>query len=146
MTQHEMMNTLTEIIDETKTGVLTTVDSDGRPHARWMTPAVLRDRQRALFAVTCPDFPKADHLKSNPKVEWLFQSKSLNKIIHVDGVVNMLDNPSLENEVLEVLAPRLNVFWKVNCSNSEFVVLETVIDEAIYYEPLSSVREIVKFH
>jgi pyridoxamine 5'-phosphate oxidase len=146
MTQHEMMNKLTEIIEETKTAVLTTVDSEGRPHVRWMTPAVLRDRQTALFAVTCPDFSKAEHIKSNPKVEWMFQSKSLARIVQVSGVANIIDNPSLKNEALEALAPRLDVFWKANCTSSEFVVLETVIDSATYYEPLSNIREIVKFH
>jgi general stress protein 26 len=145
MTQHELMNKLTEIIDETKTGVLATVDPENKPHLRWMTPAVLRDRQTALFAVTCPDFSKALHIKSNPKVDWMFQSKQLNRIVHVSGKVNMIENPSLKNEVLEVLAPRLDVFWKVNCSSAEFVVLETVIEEASYYEPLTNTREVVTF-
>ena len=146
MTQHEMMNKLTEIIDETKTGILATVDAENRPHVRWMTPAVLRDRQTALFAVTCPDFAKAEHLKTNRMVQWMFQTKQLNRIIHISGSVNIIDNPSLKNEVLEVLAPRLDVFWKANCSSSEFIVIETVVAEAAYYEPLSNIREIVKFH
>lgn len=145
MTQHELMNKLSEIIDDTKTGILATVDSTNAPHVRWMTPAVLRDRQTALFAVTCPDFSKAAHIKTNPKVDWMFQSKHLNTVIHVSGVVNILDNPSLKNEVLEVLAPRLDVFWKANCVSSEFVVLETVIEAATYYEPLTNVREEVAF-
>lgn len=145
MTQHELMNKLAELIDETKTGILATVDSDGRPHVRWMTPAALRDRQSALFAVTCPDFSKILHLKSNPKVEWMFQSRILDRIVQVHGVVNILDNPSLKNEVFEVLAPRLDVFWKVGCASSEFVVLETVIQEATYYEPLAGRRETVTF-
>ena len=146
MTQHEMMNKLTEMIEETKTAILTTVDPEGHPHVRWMTPSVLRDRQTALFAVTCPDFSKTGHIKANPKVEWMFQSRALDRIVKVSGVVNVLDNPSLKNEVLEALAPRLDVFWRVNCTSSEFVVLETVIDSATYYEPLSNIREIVKFH
>lgn len=145
MTQHELVNRLADILEETKAGVLTTVDSEGRPHVRWMTPAVLRDRQSALFAVTCPDFSKTDHLRANPGVEWLFQSRRLDRVITVRGMVNVVDNPSLKNEVLEVLAPRLDVFWKVNCESSAFVVLETVIEEGIYYEPLGGIRDVVKF-
>ncbi len=146
MTQHEIVNKLTEIIDDAKTGILATVDAEGRPHIRWMTPATLRDRQTALFAVTCPDFAKVEHLKTNRKVTWMFQSKQLNKIVQLSGKVNIIDNPSLKNEVLEVLAPRLDVFWKVNCVSAEFIVLETVIDEATYFEPLSNIHETVKFH
>lgn len=145
MTQHELMIKMSEIIDETKTGVLATVDSDGHPHLRWMTPAVLRKRQGAVFAITCPDFSKAHHIESNSHVEWMFQSKLLDGIVSCSGVANVIDNPSLRNDVLEVLAPRLDVFWKTNCSSSEYVVLETVIREATYYEPLSNVRETVKF-
>lgn len=146
MTQHELVNKMSEIIDDTQTGVLATVDADGHPHVRWMTPAVLRDRQNALFALTCPDFSKAQHLKANPKVEWMFQSKRYESVVHVAGVVNVIDTPSLRNEVLEVLGPRLDMFWKTNCSSSDYVVLETVIEEATYYTPLSNVLQRVKFH
>jgi len=145
MTQHEVMSKLSDIIDETKTGVLATVDSENNAHIRWMTPTVLKDREATVFAVTCPDFRKATHLKTNPNVDWMFQSRSLDKVIHIRGVVNVVDNPSLKNEVLEVLAPRLDVFWRANCESSEFVVLETVIEEALYYEPLSNTREVITF-
>jgi len=145
MTQHEIMRELAEIIEETKTGVLATVDRDGRPHLRWMTPAVLKDRQTALFAVTCPRFSKTTHLAANPKVEWMVQSKQLNKIIHVRGIVNLLDNPFLKSEVLEELGQRLTTFWQVNCEASEFVVVETVIQEVELYEPLKNHYETVKF-
>jgi len=145
MTQHEFMNQLSELLDETTTGVLSTVDAAGLPHIRWMTPAVLKDRQTALFAVTCPSFSKTVHIKDNPNVEWMFQSPKLDTILKVTGKVNLLDNPSLKNEVLEALAPRLELFWKVNCSSSEMLVLETVIEEAVFFRPSESLREVIKF-
>lgn len=145
MTQHEIMRELALLIEETKTGVLATVDREGRPHIRWMTPAVLKDRQTALFAVTCPTFSKAAQMAANPKVEWMVQSRELSKIIHVRGIVNLLDNPSLKTEVLEELGQRLTTFWQVHCEASEFVVIETVIQEVELYEPLKNQYETVKF-
>ena len=145
MTQHEIMRELAEVVADTKTGVMATVDGEGKPHIRWMTPAVLKDRQTALFAVTCPHFTKTAHLAANPKVEWMMQSRQFEKVFQVRGVVNLLDNPSMKSEVLEELGPRLNVFWHVVCDASEFVVVETVIEEITLYEPLRNHRTTVKF-
>lgn len=145
MTPHEFMNQLAELLDETQTGILSTVDPDGQPHVRWMTPAVLKDRQGALFAVTCPAFSKTAHLKENPQVEWMFQSPNLDRVLKIRGKVNLLENPSLKNEVFEVLAPRLQMLWKANCSSSDMVVLETVVEEGVFYRPMSGDRETITF-
>ena len=145
MTPHEFMNQLAELLDETQTGVLSTVDADGQPHVRWMSPAILKDRQGALFAVTCPSFSKTAHLKENPRVEWMFQTTKLDKVLKIRGKVNLLDNPSLKSEVLEALAPRLVMLWKASCSSSDMIVCETVVEEGVYYRPMSGERETITF-
>ncbi len=146
MTQHEIMRELAEVIADAKAGVLATVDEHGNPHVRWMTPAILKDRQSALFAVTSPRLTKLQQLKANPRAEWMIQSLSLGTVITVRGAVNLLDNPSLKSEVLEELGPRLQTYWHVSPDAPELVVLETVIDEIDQFHPLRNHHVTVKFN
>ena len=133
------------IFEDAKTAVLATVDSDGRPHMRWMTPTLLGDRKGAIYAVTSPDFAKIAHLSENPKVQWMFQTRLLNRIATATGLVNIIDNSAMKAEVIEGIGRRLNVFWRVNKDPSKLVVLETVIEEAAYFEPMKGLHEPVSF-
>ena len=140
-----MMNKIETVLEDAKAGVLATVDAEGKPHARWMTPVVLAQWPETVFAVTSPDFPKILQLDANNKVEWLIQTRALDQIINVRGGINVLDNPSLKAQVMEAIGKKLTVFWKVNKDKTDFVILETVIDEASWYAPMKGLREIVKF-
>lgn len=136
---------LGSIIEEAKTAVLATVDKDGQPHMRWMTPTLLPDRPGAIYAVTSPDFAKIAHLSENPKVQWMFQTRLLNRIAHAEGLVNVIDNSAMKGEVIQGIGRRLNVFWRVNTDPSKLVVLETVIENAHYFEPMRGVQEDISF-
>ena len=145
MNQSELMNKIDEVLAEAKAGLLATVDVAGRAHMRWMTPAVLKGRAGALYCVTRRMSPKTLDLQVHPEGEWMIQSKSLNEIINVRGVINVLDNPALKTEVMETLGERLTVFWKVDMEKIDFVVLETIIKEATYLRPMKGKSETVKF-
>ena len=56
MTKQEIINTVEMILNEAHTAVLATTDQQGKPHIRWMTPALLRGRTGAVYAVTSPRF------------------------------------------------------------------------------------------
>jgi pyridoxamine 5'-phosphate oxidase len=145
MNQRELMNKLDAIIEDAKSAVLATSDSKGTPFLRWMTPIVLRWRPATLFCFTRPDTKKIEHIEAHPQVEWLIQNRALTEIVNVRGTVTVLDNPALKNEILEKLGSRLTMFWKVDLEKTEFVVLETIIQEATYYQPMKGVRETVEF-
>ncbi|HHU13170.1 MAG TPA: pyridoxamine 5'-phosphate oxidase family protein [Clostridiaceae bacterium] len=145
MTTQEMMNKIAAVLADAKSAVLATVDKEGHPHARWMTPAVVPDMPGVLLAVTAPDFKKILQLDDNNRVEWLIQTKSLDQIINVRGGINIIDNPSLKAQVMESVGRHLNIFWRVNPDKTDFVVLETVIEEAAWYQPMKNHREVVTF-
>lgn len=145
MKQSDFLIELDMIMDEVKTGLLATVDGEGKPHMRWMTPTILKDRSGAIYAITSKNFAKREQLDKNPKVEWMFQSRSLNKIIYIDGSVNLIDNSSMRNEVLEVVGPRLRVFWNVNTDETSLIVLETVMESGLMFLPMKGIKEQVKF-
>lgn len=144
MKKHEMINLIEKLIEESGAGILAVVGSDGKPHLCWMTPATMKGRPGAIFAVTAYDAAKREHLNKEPHAEWMFQSKSLNEIIKVRGIVNVLDNPAIKSEVMQTLGKRLHVFWKIN-HNTDYVVLETLIEEAVYMKPLAEIKETVVF-
>ncbi len=135
--------TLESIIDDAKTAILATVDPDGKPRVRWMTPAILRDRPGAIYAVTSPDFAKTAHLEKNPNAQWMFQTKMIDKIATVNGRVNVIDNSAMKSEILEGIGRRLTVFWRVNTDSTKLVVLETVMEEGVYFEPMNDRKEII---
>ncbi|MFW5715585.1 MAG: pyridoxamine 5'-phosphate oxidase family protein [bacterium] len=145
MKQGDFLFELEEMIDDAKTGLLATVDSEGRPRMRWMTPAILKDRSGALYAVTSRDFAKREQLEARPKVQWMFQSRCLDKILYVEGSVNVVENSSMLNEVLEVVGPRLRVFWKMNNDETSLVVLETVMESGAVYMPMTGIKERTSF-
>lgn len=145
MNEVEFTSILDTIIEDAKTAVLATVDKEGRPHVRWMTPTLLPDRPGAIYAVTSPDFQKAAHLEVNPQVSWMFQTRLLSRIAHVSGPINVIDNSAMKTEVLEHIGRRLNVFWRVNKDPSKLVVLETVIETAEYSEPMKNKYERIAF-
>lgn len=145
MEKQEILGYIERILEEAKTAVLATVDDKGLPHMRWMTPATLRGREGALFAVAYRTSEKVKQVRSNPGVQWIFQSPALDRIVVVDGKVNIVDNPSIRSEVLEVVGARLRAFWKMYQDERDLLVLETVIEKAQYYLPMKGVKETVSF-
>jgi uncharacterized pyridoxamine 5'-phosphate oxidase family protein len=90
MDQREIMYKVEQLLEDSKTGVLATIEKDGTPRMRWMTPII-------------------------------------------------------KSEVMEHLAKRLTVFWKVNTEKTDFIVLETIIKEATYFQPMKGHKETVQF-
>jgi len=144
MDTREILSQLESIIDASRVGILATTDEEGRPAMRWMTPAVMRGRPATLYAVTAPSFRKVIHLQSNPRVEWMFQSRDLNRILNLKGTARLIDNPSLKSEVMEAIGSRLVIFWRVNVK-TDFIVLETRIEEATLFFPLRKEKQTVSF-
>jgi len=145
MNSREMMRKIETILEDAKAGILATTDAQGQPHARWMTPVLLDQWPESLFAVTAPDFPKIMQLDANNRVEWMLQTRALDQVINIRGGINVLDNPSLKAQIMEAIGKKLTVFWKVNKDKTDFVILETVIDEACWSAPVKGLKEVVTF-
>lgn len=145
MTKREIIAEIGSIIDEVKAALFATVGTDNRPSVRWVTPAILRGRERAIFCITAPGSSKVEHLEKNPNVQWVFQTRSLDRIITVDGRVNVINNPSIRSEVLEEVGSKLHAFWKVTTDERDLLVLETIIERATFYLPMKGTKERVDY-
>ncbi len=145
MDSREVMNRVGAIIEAHGTGLLATVDQEGNPHLRWLTPTMLRERPGAIYAITAPSFSKVIQIRTHPRVEWMFQTPTLDEVVSIRGAINVVENPSLRAEVLEVLGPRLRTFWKLARDARDLVVLETVVEEATRFLPMVGRKDVVRF-
>lgn len=145
MEQQEIINKIESILEDAKTAILATSDSQGKVHLRWMTPAILKYQPDAIYCFAVPHCEKLKHIAANNNVEWMVQTKDLREIVNIQGTANIIDTPATKSELLETLGPRLATFWKANASAEEFIVLETKIVSAVYSKPMKAVRELVSF-
>lgn len=145
MTQHELMYKMEQILEDVHTGILATIDEQGNPQMRWMTPSLINGRANVLFAITSPHFRKVVQLNANASVQWMIQTRAIDEVVNLRGKINVLDNPSIRAEVMEQLGKQLTIFWRVNTEHTDFIVLETIIEEATYFRPMKGVKEIVSF-
>lgn len=145
MESRELMHKVDEILDDAKAGLLATVAKGSRPRMRWMTPIVLAGRPGLLYAVTMPGTAKLDDLEDNGAVEWLIQTRALTEVVTLRGQMRVVDNPAMRSEIMETLASRLGVFWRVHTHRTDWVVLETRLQEGQYFQPMKGRRETVKF-
>ncbi|MCB1195256.1 pyridoxamine 5'-phosphate oxidase family protein [bacterium] len=145
MNQKEIMQKIDYVIENSEVGILTTVDTEGNPHTRWMTPTTLERRHGFLYCVTSTKFNKISHIKHNPIVEWMVQTKALDEVVTIQGKMNIVDAPTIKSELLEKIADRLQVFWKLNDDISTLIVLETIIQEVTFFLPMTGKKETVVF-
>lgn len=141
MTIQEFLSKLTSILDETRVGLMGSVDEKESPHLTWMTPALLKGRPGVIFAVSSPYSYKVMNIKSRPQVEWVFQNRSMDYVLRVKGKANIIDNPALKTEVMETIGSGLNVFWKINNDDTDMVVIETIVEEAFILYPNKGISE-----
>ena len=132
------------LLEDAKTAVLATATSKGSPKLRWMSPTFLPGEAWRLYAVTSVDFTKANHLEENSAVEWMIKDPLLMEVVNLRGVASLVDNPTKKKGVVERLAPRLGTFWRLKQDETSFVVLETMIEEASLFRPLSGHRLVAR--
>ncbi|MBN2050490.1 MAG: pyridoxamine 5'-phosphate oxidase family protein [Spirochaetales bacterium] len=145
MTEVALISLVHELLEETRAGVLATTDQEGHPHMRWMTPVLMEEYPGVLYALTCPSFPKAIQIESQPAVEWLIQSRLLDRVVHLKGTVRLVDNPSLKSQLIERIGGRLQVLWKIHRDCSDLVAVETLLEEANCFKPMEGIYEHVEF-
>ncbi|HOO73707.1 MAG TPA: pyridoxamine 5'-phosphate oxidase family protein [Tepiditoga sp.] len=134
MQKFEFHQKALSLLEDSKTALLSTLDTNGYPSMRWMSPVFIPGKPDYIYAVTSPDFPKTLHIEKNFKVEWMFQTRSLTEILNIKGTAFLINNPALKNEIMEIVGHRLNVFWKLK-ENTEYIILETKAESYKYFIP-----------
>lgn len=141
MSTNRLMSLIDSLIEDAKAAVLATVDTNGVPHLRWITPGRIADRPGYLYMITAHDLNKVAQAKAHPEASILLQSRQLDQVLHLQGVLAVLENPVIRNATLERVSSMLHAFWKTGSPDRELIVLEFRITEALFYLPMSGVKE-----
>lgn len=132
----ELMQRVADLLAVARVALLATVDSDGRPRARWMTPVTLPDLPGRIFAVSSPKFAKVAELAANPAASWSVQTAGLDVVAEARGRAWAVEDQRLKAGVLEAIGPHLEAFWHANPNPRDLVVLETAVDDLVLSYPL----------
>lgn len=135
MSQNSSLGSIEKLLEEVRVGILVTVDAEGKPRMRWMTPVFIPRLKGAIYAVTSVESRKAGQIRANPSVSWMFQTPALDRVGTVSGKARLVQDPLLSAEVLEAIGPRLEVFWGYAGNPRNLVVVETEIESAEFFKP-----------
>jgi len=72
------------VVDGTHPGVLTTIDENGQPQARWMASLSFDDIPW-LYTLTAQDSRKVAQIEKHPEVGWMFCNADLSLVVHMTG-------------------------------------------------------------
>lgn len=145
MNKSEIFILAAGLLSESKTAVLSSINPEGQPRMRWMSPVFIRNIENCIYAVTSANLSKTNDIIANENVQWMIQNKTLDTIVTLNGKVNIIENQSLKNELLEAIGIQLQTFWKINDDPSVLTVLETEISSALVFYPVKGEKYLVPF-
>ena len=145
MEHRQIIDKIEEIIDDVRTGILTTIDQEEETSSKWMVPVVLKYPTTAIYCFSQRRCEKHSHIASNSKVEWMIQTEDYREIVKIQGTAVVNDNPDIKAEMLDRLGDDIKTFFKADTIVEEPVVIETSIETAEYYKPTDGIVEKVIF-
>ena len=121
-------------------GILATVDEQGMPHMRWMATLSLHDWP-LLYTITSPTSRKVQHIKSNPKVSWMFSNDELNIVINIRGTARIVDDVGKMQRVWKLLEDKSKAYFlSITAEGEGYVVIETEIEDIDCILPKYDIR------
>jgi general stress protein 26 len=138
MSQEEVIAAARRVIAEQFVGVFTSVDSDGRPHSRWMGGAVDGEELSRLLAVSARGARKLDQLHANPNVCWLFSDAHDNEVVTLIGTAVVLEDQTLAGPAWDAVRKATELYAMSVLTEPEnlwFVGIEVTITQVEYMHP-----------
>ena len=135
MTKEELLKKFRQVLEESPQALLATVNADGYPAMRYMTPTMVAGNDACLYAITAASFPKVKDLATHPQVSWMLTSPRTREIFSFRGKINLIEDPRFKSELLEEIGRGLETFWRLNDDPSDLVCLETRLVSGEYFNP-----------
>lgn len=117
-----------QLADGNRPGVLSTVDSDGMPHLRWMATLSLQEFPH-LYALTSPSSRKIDHIRHNPRVSWMFTTEASTVVINLSGTATVLTDKQAINRIWRLIENKSSAFFlALNTETEGIAVIDTLVE------------------
>ena len=123
----EILAQAVEIVNNARVGLLTTVDADSVPHARWMGIGALVEGVRVLYTVSRADARKVRQIEARPEVCWVFSEPGYRRIATLYGRAYPDHSPILRQKVWDHVFDR-HLLYCLQREECELVVLATIVD------------------
>lgn len=128
------------LIDKQIVGVLSTVDTAGCPHSRWMLGALAGEDNEltTLLSLSARGARKLDHLATNPNVCWLFSDSHDDEVVTLIGTMQRLESPNMAEPAWQRVGKAAEKYAMNLLDEPEnlwFEGLETTITQVEYMNP-----------
>ena len=136
--ESEVLSAAYRVVIDTFVGLMTTVDSAGRPHSRYMAAAPAAENLDRLLAVSAKSGRKLDHLAENANVCWVFSDPRHHEVVTLNGVAREMRSQALAEPVWERLTEATRKYSMNVLSEPEnlwFAAIETLVESVEYLCP-----------
>ena len=143
----ELLERLRRLLDAPADGgavaIVSTISSDGWPHAAWMGTACAPDR-RHLYSLTSPDSAKVRHIQNYPRTEWMLVDAERELVLYLRGESEILGDVKKMKRVWALFEDKSRAYF-LSFFNSApgYAVIQTTIAEAEWVLPREGKRGFV---
>ncbi|HEY8901024.1 MAG TPA: pyridoxamine 5'-phosphate oxidase family protein [Chthoniobacterales bacterium] len=129
-----------QLIDGHHFGVLTTVDSDGAPHARWMATMTFENFPRVI-TLTSAGSSKVKQIRANQHVDWLFANEDFTLVLNLKGRARVFTDTVSIKRAWKAIKDKSHAYFLNNMDgDQEIAVIETVIERIDYTSAQNGLR------
>lgn len=124
------------LVSESKNAVLSTADSEGRPHSTWMN-IVADSLMETVMSVTAPTTQKVNNLRSNHHAEWMIASPSLESMVYLSGPTRVIEGNEAES-YWDSMPSKSKGYYRHYCNEDDhqkFSIILTQVEKIIYCRP-----------
>ncbi len=125
-----------KLVAETKSGVLSTVDASGHPHATWMN-IVADSSMETVISVTAPTTQKVSNLRDNPYGEWMISSPSLESMVYLSGTTRIIEGDEAK-KYWDEIPSKSKAYYRNYCDEDnyeKFSIILTEVEKIVYCRP-----------
>ena len=132
---HRRMETVADLhtilrctMAENRPGVLTTIDQQGIPHARWMG-TVAADDFPNLYTLTNPASRKLAHIAFHPIVNWMFSNSELSMVVNLIGPAHVESDMDVIQKIWNSITDKTHAYFMKEFGGSEgCAIIKTTVE------------------
>lgn len=137
-TDRELLAEAVGIVNDAFLGLLTTVDADAAPHARWMGAAAMGGGLREIFTICGRNTRKVAQIEKHPRVCWVFSTDDHAGVVTLHGRAEILSAPMVSQKIWDRLVDHART-WAINAlsddAHLEFVTIRTAVERVEILSP-----------